>query len=88
MRNRFNSALQNESIDRSSKQKKLCRFKKSGIKYIDYKDPSFLKQFINDQGKILPRRITGTSAKYQKKVTQAIKRARHLALLPYTTDTN
>ena len=62
--------------------------KKSGIKYIDYKDPSFLKQFINDQGKILPRRITGTSAKYQKKVTQAIKRARHLALLPYTTDTN
>ena len=88
MRNRFNSALQNESIDRSSKQKKFCRFKKSGIKYIDYKDPSFLKQFINDQGKILPRRITGTSAKYQKKVTQAIKRARHLALLPYTTDLN
>ena len=63
-------------------------FKKSGIKYIDYKDPSFLKQFINDQGKILPRRITGTSSKYQKKVSQAIKRARHLALLPYTTDTN
>ena len=59
-----------------------------GIKYIDYKDPSFLKQFINDQGKILPRRITGTSSKYQKKVAQAIKRARHLALLPYTTDNN
>ena len=46
MRSQFNSALQNESIDRSSKQKKFCRFKKSGIKYIDYKDPSFLKQFI------------------------------------------
>ena len=46
MRNQFNSALQNESIDRSSKQKKFCRFKKSGIKYIDYKDPNFLKQFI------------------------------------------
>jgi len=88
MRSQFNSALQNESIDRSSKQKKICRFKKSGIKYIDYKDPSFLKQFINDQGKILPRRITGTSSKYQKKVAQAIKRARHLALLPYTTDNN
>ena len=67
--------------------KKICRFKKSGIKYIDYKDPSFLKQFVNDQGKILPRRITGTSLKYQKKVAQAIKRARHLALMPYTTDT-
>ncbi len=88
MRSQFNSALQNESIDRSSKQKKICRFKKSGIKYIDYKDPSFLKQFINDQGKILPRRITGTSSKYQKKVAQAIKRARHLALLPYTADNN
>ena len=72
----------------TNSKKKYCRFKRLGIKYIDYKDPSFLKQFINDQGKILPRRITGTSAKYQKKVTQAIKRARHLALLPYTTDTN
>ena len=86
MKSQFNSALQNESIDRSRKQKKICRFKKSGIKYIDYKDPSFLKQFINDQGKILPRRITGTSLKYQKKVAQAIKRARHLGLLPYSTD--
>ncbi len=86
MKSQFNSALQNESIDRSNKEKKFCRFKKSGIKYIDYKDPVFLKQFINDQGKILPRRITGTSLKYQKKVSQAIKRARHLGLLPYSTD--
>jgi small subunit ribosomal protein S18 len=86
MKSQFNSALQNESIERSRKQKKICRFKKSGIKYIDYKDPIFLKQFINDQGKILPRRITGTSLKYQKKVAQAIKRARHLGLLPYSTD--
>ena len=86
MRNKFNSALQNESIDRSSKNKKFCRFKKSGIKYIDYKNPDFLYQFINDTGKILPRRITGTSQKYQKKVTQAIKRARHLALLPFSSD--
>ena len=67
MRKQFNSALQNEAIDRSNKNKKFCRFKKSGIKYIDYKDPSFLKQFVNDQGKILPRRITGTSLKYQKR---------------------
>ena len=67
-------------------RKKYCRFKKSGIKYIDYKDPEFLKKFLNEQGKILPRRLTGTSLKYQRKVAQAVKRARHLALLPYVTD--
>lgn len=68
------------------KKKKYCRFKKSGIKYVDYKDPEFLKKFLNEQGKILPRRITGTSLKYQRKVGKAIKRARQLALLPYVTD--
>ena len=64
------------------KKKKYCRFKKAKIKFIDYKDPEFLKKFLNEQGKILPRRITGTSVKYQKKVATAVKRARHLALLP------
>lgn len=68
------------------KAKKYCRFRKFGIKYIDYKDPDFLKQFINEQGKILPRRLTGNSLKYQKKVASAVKRARHLALLPYVAD--
>ena len=68
------------------KKKKYCRFRKLGIKHIDYKDPEYLKKFLNEQGKILPRRITGTSIKYQKKVATAIKRARHLALLPYVTD--
>lgn len=68
------------------KKKKYCRFKKSGIKYIDYKDPNYLLKFINEQGKILPRRLTGTSVKYQRKVSKAIKRARHLALLPYVAD--
>jgi small subunit ribosomal protein S18 len=68
------------------KKKKYCRFKKNGIKYIDYKDATFLTKFVNEQGKILPRRITGTSIKYQKKVAQAVKRARHLGLLPYVTD--
>lgn len=68
------------------KKKKYCRFKKSGIKYIDFKDPEFLKRFLNEQGKILPRRITGTSLKYQRRVAQAVKRARHIALLPYVTD--
>ena len=73
------------SIDTGSK-KKYCRFKKSGIKYIDYKDADFLMRFLNEQGKILPRRITGTSLKFQRKVSQAVKRARHIAVLPYVTD--
>ena len=63
-----------------------CRFKKYNIRYIDYKEPEFLLNFINEQGKILPRRITGNSLKYQRKVAQAIKRARLLALIPYVTD--
>ena len=67
-------------------KKKYCRFKKHGIKHIDYKDKDFLLKFINEQGKILPRRITGTSLKYQRKNSVAIKRARHLALLPYVAD--
>ena len=74
-------------LDISTKnRKKYCRFKRLGIKYIDYKDPDYLLKFINEQGKLLPRRITGTSAKYQKKVSQAVKRARHLAILPYLAD--
>lgn len=71
-------------IDTSSE--KYCRFRKAGIKYIDYKDPDFLLMLCNEQGKILPRRLTGTSMKYQRKVSQAIKKARHLALLPYVAD--
>ncbi|MCH2655131.1 MAG: 30S ribosomal protein S18 [Bacteroidota bacterium] len=66
--------------------KKYCRFKKYGIKYIDYKDPDFLLKFVNEQGKILPRRLTGTSLKYQRKLSVAIKRSRHLALMPYVAD--
>ncbi len=67
-------------------KKKYCRFKKNKIKYIDYKDAEFLKKFLNEQGKILPRRLTGTSLKFQRKISSAVKRARHLALLPYVTD--
>ena len=76
----------NEPLNRNEYKKKYCRFKKNGIKYIDYKDANFLLKFVNDQGKILPRRITGTSIKFQKKVALAVKRARHLGLLPYVTD--
>ena len=72
-------------IDKRRKEK-YCRFKKIGIKYIDYKDPEFLMRFLNDQGKILPRRITGTSLKYQRRLSTAIKRCRQLALLPYVGD--
>ena len=68
------------------KKKKYCRFKKSRIKYVDYKDPNFLKKFLNEQGKLLPRRVTGTSLKYQRKVSTAVKRARHIAILPYLSD--
>ncbi|MCC5944609.1 MAG: 30S ribosomal protein S18 [Bernardetiaceae bacterium] len=80
--------LVNEPIHsvKQEQKKKFCRFKKSGIRYIDYKDPDFLSKFINDQGKILPRRITGNSPKFQRRVAQAIKRARHLAILPFVDD--
>ena len=69
-----------------TKKDKYCRFLKHKIKYVDYKDAEFLKQFLNEQGKILPRRLTGTSLKFQRKVARAVKRARQLALLTYVTD--
>jgi small subunit ribosomal protein S18 len=74
------------AIKNDKRAKKYCRFKKLGIKYIDYKDVEFLKKFINEQGKLLPRRITGNSLKYQRKVSDAVKKARQMALLPYVTD--
>jgi small subunit ribosomal protein S18 len=76
--------LSNPNI--GSQRKKYCRFRKFGIKHIDYKDGDFLLQFVNEQGKVLPRRITGNSLKYQRKVAVAVKRARHLAILPYASD--
>ena len=68
------------------KKGKYCRFKKSKITHIDYKDPEFLLKFLNEQGKLLPRRITGTSLKFQRKVSSSVKRARQLALLPFVAD--
>ncbi len=70
----------------TKKETKYCRFKKKDFKFIDYKDADFLMYLVNEQGKILPRRLTGTSLKFQRKVAQAIKRARHLALMPYVGD--
>ena len=74
------------AIKQDKRPKKFCRFKKYGIKYIDYKDAEFLKKFLNEQGKVLPRRLTGNSLKYQRKVAEAIKKGRQMALLPYVTD--
>lgn len=68
----------------SRKKKKSCPFKSEGIKEIDYKDSELLSRFITERGKILPRRITGVSAYFQKKLTRAIKRSRYMAILPFT----
>jgi len=65
------------------RRKKECYFTKNKVKHIDYKDVELLKKYVSDRGKILPRRVTGTSAKYQRKLATAIKRARHMALLPF-----
>ncbi|HKL17316.1 MAG TPA: 30S ribosomal protein S18 [Halalkalibaculum sp.] len=63
-----------------------CKFSKAGTEYIDYKDTEVLQRFMNDQGRILPRRVTGTSAKYQRQLSRAIKRARFLGMIPYVAD--
>ncbi|MTH54146.1 30S ribosomal protein S18 [Bacillus mangrovi] len=68
-----------------AKRRKVCYFTSNGITHIDYKDIDLLKKFVSERGKILPRRVTGTSAKYQRKLTIAIKRSRQMALLPYVT---
>jgi small subunit ribosomal protein S18 len=78
--------IQNEKINTSDTKPRYCRFRKFGIKYVDYKEVEFLKQFLNSQGKILPRRITGTCQKYQKRVAVAVKKARQIGLLPYVVD--
>ncbi|WGH26426.1 MAG: 30S ribosomal protein S18 [Candidatus Bostrichicola ureolyticus] len=77
--------LSQVKIDTPPKSK-YCFFKKNNIKYIDYKSYDFLIKFINPQGKILPRSLTGTSKKFQKKLSIAIKRARHIAILPFISD--
>ena len=64
-------------------KRKFCYFKENGIIDIDYKDVKLLRRFVNDQGKIMPRRITGTSAKMHRKLVRAIKRSRSIALMPY-----
>ena len=69
-------------------RRKFCYFKENGITDINYKDVKLLKRFITDQGKIMPRRVTGTSSKMHRKLVRAIKQARNIALLPYTAVSN
>jgi small subunit ribosomal protein S18 len=69
------------------KAKKVCRFTQNNVKYIDYKDVKLLQRYVTEQGKIIPKRITGTRSRYQRELAIAIKRARHMALLPYVADT-
>jgi len=71
-------------MSRFYRRRKYCRFTAEGVKEIDYKDLETLKAFVSETGKIVPSRITGTKAKYQRQLAKAIKRARYLALIPYT----
>lgn len=70
------------------RRRKFCRFSAEGVKEIDYKDLETLRNYITETGKIVPSRITGTSAKYQRQLARAVKRARYLALLQYTDQHN
>jgi small subunit ribosomal protein S18 len=71
-------------MSRFLRRRKFCRFTAEGVKEIDYKDLETLKGYVSETGKIVPSRITGTKAKYQRQLATAIKRARYIALLPYT----
>jgi small subunit ribosomal protein S18 len=73
-------------LEPRSKKRKSCPFISGGYKAIDYKDVELLKKFVTERGKILPRRITGVSASFQRLLTQAIKRSRHMALLPFVAE--
>ena len=71
-------------MSRFFRRRKFCRFTAEGVQEIDYKDLEVLKQYVSETGKIVPSRITGTKAKYQRQLATAVKRSRYLALLPYT----
>ena len=81
-----NDTLERIAAPGARHERQTCPFKSAGIEYIDYKDTETLKRYINEQGRIFPRRMTGVSAKFQRQLTTAIKRARHVALLPFVAD--
>jgi len=78
--------IQRAAVPVAARKKPVCPFKAAGVEYIDYKDVETLKPYVNEQGKMLPRRISGVSAKFQRQLTTAIKRARHMALLPFVAE--
>jgi len=78
--------IQRAAVPVAARKKPVCPFKSAGIEYIDYKDTETLKPYLNEQGKMLPRRMTGVSAKFQRQLTTAIKRARHMSLLPFVAE--
>lgn len=75
-----------ERPQRGRRRRKVCSFCVDKVDFVDYKDVAKLRKFMSDRGKILPRRMTGACARHQRQLTDAIKRARHIALLPYTAD--
>jgi small subunit ribosomal protein S18 len=83
---RYKSMQMQNAKQAQQRKKKVDPLKTRGIKYIDYKDTRLLARFVNEQGKILPSRITGISAKMQRQLNEAIKRARHLALMPFVSE--
>ncbi|GAB3405105.1 30S ribosomal protein S18 [Massilia agilis] len=83
-KNKAKEKLKRKQQNPLFKRKKFCRFTAAGVEQVDYKDVDTLKDFIQENGKIMPARLTGTKAHYQRQVDTAIKRARYLALLPYT----
>ncbi|MBP5248246.1 MULTISPECIES: 30S ribosomal protein S18 [Hallerella] len=80
-------AFEDKKNNSRVRRKKTCWFTENKVQYIDYKDEKVLRRFISERGKIIPRRISGTSAKYQRMLVEAIKRARHMAILPFVADT-
>ena len=78
-------AMANDRV-RPRRRKKVCSFCVDKVEHIDFKDTAKLRRYLSERGKIVPRRVTGTCARHQRQLTTAIKRARHLALLPYVTD--
>ena len=75
-----------ERSERPRRRRKICQFCADKVEHIDYKDTAKLRKYVSDRGKILPRRMTGTCAAHQRQLTEAVKRARHVALLPYTAE--
>ena len=80
-------AFEDKKNNSRVRRKKTCWFTENKVEFIDYKDEKVLRRFISERGKIIPRRISGTSAKYQRMLVEAIKSARHMAILPFVADT-